>query len=277
MYKDKADELNAKAAKEYEEAGGDAAADGADGDGDDGRRAPRSSAFPLARVKRIMKLDKEVKNMQVDASKCVAKCAELFIESLVEGSFRSMRANKRKTIKYGDVEHHVLRKQRLEFLHDHVWGVSAGGGAGRWGEGRKGRREGERRGRRRRRRGDDTRPRRRRRSAAGREAGYRFMAPRARRRKMRRQCLRGLSPSGARIRRAIRDETRATSTCHVMYAIYAIKSIRCLMYTAACREYPSRELVVTTHHSPGSSAVPLQPASSGVAPPPRPWCTRSRC
>ena len=121
MYKDKADELNAKAAKEYEEAGGDAAADGADGDGDDGEKGAEELGLPLARVKRIMKLDKEVKNMQVDASKCVAKCAELFIESLVEGSFRSMRANKRKTIKYGDVEHHVLRKQRLEFLHDHVW------------------------------------------------------------------------------------------------------------------------------------------------------------
>ena len=121
VYKDKADELNATAAKEYEEAGGDAAADGADGDGDDGEKGAEELGLPLARVKRIMKLDKEVKNMQVDASKCVAKCAELFIESLVEGSFRSMRANKRKTIKYGDVEHHVLRKQRLEFLHDHVW------------------------------------------------------------------------------------------------------------------------------------------------------------
>ena len=135
MYKDKADELNAKAAKEYEEAGGDA--DGADGDGDDGEKGAEELGLPLARVKRIMKLDKEVKNMQVDASKCVAKCAELFIESLVDGSFRSMRANKRKTIKYSDVEHHVLRKQRLEFLHDHVWAfrpeeaqVGAKGGKG---------------------------------------------------------------------------------------------------------------------------------------------------
>lgn len=135
VYKDKADELNAKAAKEYEEAGGDA--DGADGDGDDGEKGAEELGLPLARVKRIMKLDKEVKNMQVDASKCVAKCAELFIESLVDGSFRSMRANKRKTIKYSDVEHHVLRKQRLEFLHDHVWAfrpeeaqVGAKGGKG---------------------------------------------------------------------------------------------------------------------------------------------------
>ena len=91
-------------------------------------------------------------------------------------------------------------------------GVSAGGGAGRWGEGRKGRREGERRGRRRRRRG--------RRhdaregvagGAAGREAGYRFLQKGGGGTGGRRDG--GLSPSGARIRRdAIRDETRATST-----------------------------------------------------------------
>jgi histone H3/H4 len=107
VYKDTAETLNAKAVKEYEEAGGDAAH--ADADADDDEKGAEELGLPLARVKRIMKLDKEVKNMQVDASKCVAKCAELFIESLVEGSFHGMKANKRKTIKYNDVEHHVLR------------------------------------------------------------------------------------------------------------------------------------------------------------------------
>ena len=34
-----------------------------------------------------------------------------------------MKAQKRKTIKYQDVEHYALRKQRLEFLHDHVWAM----------------------------------------------------------------------------------------------------------------------------------------------------------
>jgi len=107
VYKDTAETLNAKAVKEDEEAGGDAAH--ADADADDDEKGAEELGLPLARVKRIMKLDKEVKNMQVDASKCVAKCAELFIESLVEGSFHGMKANKRKTIKYNDVEHHVLR------------------------------------------------------------------------------------------------------------------------------------------------------------------------
>jgi histone H3/H4 len=78
-------------------------------------------ALPLARVKRIMKLDKEVKNCANDACRTITRATELFVESLVEGAFASMRAQKRKTIKHGDVEHHVLRKPRLEFLGDHVW------------------------------------------------------------------------------------------------------------------------------------------------------------
>ena len=119
-YKDRAEATNAEAAREYAEkveAGEiDEAAE------EDGDAAPDTS-LPLARVKRIMKLDKEVKHAAVDACKCVTRATELFLESLVEGAFASMKAQKRKTIKYQDVEHHVLRKQRLEFLHDHVWAM----------------------------------------------------------------------------------------------------------------------------------------------------------
>jgi hypothetical protein len=64
-------------------------------------------------------LDKEVKNTAVDACRLVSRATELFVESLVEGAFATMKAQKRKTVKHGDVEHHVLRKPRLEFLHDH--------------------------------------------------------------------------------------------------------------------------------------------------------------
>jgi hypothetical protein len=38
-------------------------------------------------VKRIMRLDKEVRHTSGDACKTIAKATELFIESLVEGSF----------------------------------------------------------------------------------------------------------------------------------------------------------------------------------------------
>ena len=120
MYKDRAEATNAEAAREYAEKVEAGEIDEAADDGDD---AAPDTSLPLARVKRIMKLDKEVKHAAVDACKCVTRATELFLESLVEGAFASMKAQKRKTIKYQDVEHHVLRKQRLEFLHDHVWAM----------------------------------------------------------------------------------------------------------------------------------------------------------
>ena len=70
-----------------------------------------------------MRLDKDVKHTSVDACKMITRATELFVESLVGGSFLSMKSAKRKTIKYSDLEHHVLRKPRLEFLHDHVWAM----------------------------------------------------------------------------------------------------------------------------------------------------------
>jgi hypothetical protein len=68
-----------------------------------------------------MKCDKEVKTAAVDAAKVVSKATELFLESLTEGAFLGMKAGKRKTVKYDDLEGFVMRKPRLEFLHDHVW------------------------------------------------------------------------------------------------------------------------------------------------------------
>jgi histone H3/H4 len=121
-YKTRAEEENAKAAAAYAaavesgEVDEDADAENADRDANE-----PDVALPLARVKRIMKLDKEVKNCANDACRTITRATELFVESLVEGAFVSMRAQKRKTIKHGDVEHHVLRKPRLEFLGDHVW------------------------------------------------------------------------------------------------------------------------------------------------------------
>ena len=92
---------------------------GEDGDDEDGEE--EIVTLPLARVKRIMKCDKEVKTAAVDAAKVVSKATELFLESLTEGAFLGMKAGKRKTVKYDDLEGFVMRKPRLEFLHDHVW------------------------------------------------------------------------------------------------------------------------------------------------------------
>ena len=116
-YKQKAETINAENEREY--AAKIASGEIVEGGEDDKDDNEPDLSLPLARVKRIMRLDKEVKNTAVDACRLVSRATELFVESLVEGAFATMKAQKRKTVKHGDVEHHVLRKPRLEFLHDH--------------------------------------------------------------------------------------------------------------------------------------------------------------
>ena len=79
-----------------------------------------SLSLPLSRVKRIMKLDKSVKVASGDATKLITKATELFCEMLTQSALGSMKLGKRKTIKYLDVERAVLKKQKFDFLHDHV-------------------------------------------------------------------------------------------------------------------------------------------------------------
>ena len=79
-----------------------------------------SLSLPLSRVKRIMKLDKSVKVASGDATKLITKATELFCEMLTQNALGSMKLGKRKTIKYLDVERAVLKKQKFDFLHDHI-------------------------------------------------------------------------------------------------------------------------------------------------------------
>lgn len=116
-YKTKAETINAENEREY--AAKVASGEIVEGGEDDKDDAEPDLSLPLARVKRIMRLDKEVKNTAVDACRLVSRATELFVESLVEGAYHTMKQQKRKTVKHADVEHHVLRKPRLEFLHDH--------------------------------------------------------------------------------------------------------------------------------------------------------------
>ena len=79
-----------------------------------------SLSLPLSRVKRIMKLDKSIKVASGDATKLITKATELFCEMLTQSALGSMKLGKRKTIKYLDVERAVLKKQKFDFLHDHI-------------------------------------------------------------------------------------------------------------------------------------------------------------
>ena len=91
-----------------------------DAHGENRDKDGNSLSLPLSRVKRIMKLDKSVKVASGDATKLITKATELFCEMLTQSALGSMKLGKRKTIKYLDVERAVLKKQKFDFLHDHV-------------------------------------------------------------------------------------------------------------------------------------------------------------
>lgn len=59
--------------------------------------------FPISRVKRIAKLDKDVRLVTSDAVALVAEAAALFVQSLSSASFKIMLQSKRKTIRGPDV------------------------------------------------------------------------------------------------------------------------------------------------------------------------------
>lgn len=92
-------------------------------------------------MRRIIKLDADVKQCSVDACAIIAKatarssparhatrltrCAsqELFLGSLVAGAHTAMKGTKRKTIVFSDVETSVMRRGKLWFLHDYIGGI----------------------------------------------------------------------------------------------------------------------------------------------------------
>jgi histone H3/H4 len=84
VYKDKAEEIKKSIPKEQVE------------DEEEGKK--KSLLFPLATVKRIVKLDPEVKNISKDALMMITKAAECFIETCAQRTSAIAKANKKKTI-----------------------------------------------------------------------------------------------------------------------------------------------------------------------------------
>eukprot|EP01094_Clydonella_sp_ATCC50884_P008769 TRINITY_DN18319_c0_g1_i1.p1 TRINITY_DN18319_c0_g1~~TRINITY_DN18319_c0_g1_i1.p1 ORF type:complete len:185 (+),score=84.51 TRINITY_DN18319_c0_g1_i1:67-555(+) len=77
-------------------------------------------AFPLARVRRIMKVDQDVKLISADANVLVAKSTELLIQYLVERAQAETTRKKRKIMKYDDVARAVAKNDNLFFLADSI-------------------------------------------------------------------------------------------------------------------------------------------------------------
>ncbi|KAJ4460530.1 putative DNA polymerase epsilon subunit 4 [Paratrimastix pyriformis] len=83
------------------------------------KERPLGLRIPLARVKKIMKQDPDLKMVKEEAVLLVAKATERFIEFLAREAVNSMNADKRKSILYKDLANVVLVHQdTLEFLQD---------------------------------------------------------------------------------------------------------------------------------------------------------------
>jgi len=83
-------------------------------------RKPRSSAtqLPIARVRRIMKSDKDVKIISADALFLVTKSTEMFLEYLVKEAYKKTTHDSRKILSYKDLATTVKDVDSLEFLDD---------------------------------------------------------------------------------------------------------------------------------------------------------------
>jgi DNA polymerase epsilon subunit 4 len=79
-----------------------------------------SNLFPLTRVKRIMKEDKNVQLISQDALFLTAAATELFASYLAKNSYEFSKFDKRKTLAYKDVTRCIRDVEPLEFLLDVV-------------------------------------------------------------------------------------------------------------------------------------------------------------
>ena len=90
-------------------------------DGKDGSKdAAASLVFPVARIKRIAKLDPEVKNLSKEAIHLVVKAAELFTAQLGQETTGVARIQNRRTLLPQDVAHVCKHVSAFTFLKDDI-------------------------------------------------------------------------------------------------------------------------------------------------------------
>uniref|UniRef100_A0A7E4V6S1 CBFD_NFYB_HMF domain-containing protein n=1 Tax=Panagrellus redivivus TaxID=6233 RepID=A0A7E4V6S1_PANRE len=81
-------------------------------------KPPIPTTLPLARVKRICKLDPGVKNITLDAVKLISFCTEHFIEALVQASVVLTKEDGRKTCQLKDLQRAIRRSWLFYMLDD---------------------------------------------------------------------------------------------------------------------------------------------------------------
>ncbi|CAH1286839.1 unnamed protein product [Chrysodeixis includens] len=80
----------------------------------------KSQALPLARIKKIMKLDEEVKMISAEAPVLFAKAAEIFIHELTLRAWSHTEDNKRRTLQRNDIAMAITKCDQFDFLIDIV-------------------------------------------------------------------------------------------------------------------------------------------------------------
>ncbi|KAF9322257.1 hypothetical protein BG003_003268 [Podila horticola] len=81
-------------------------------------KAKGVTQLPVARVKRIIKEDKDIAMVSNDAVFLISMATELFLESFTTKAFNLAKMEKRKTIAYKDLATAVSQHDSLEFLQD---------------------------------------------------------------------------------------------------------------------------------------------------------------
>ncbi|KAF8425630.1 histone-fold-containing protein [Tirmania nivea] len=79
-----------------------------------------STALPLTRVKRIIKLDEEIGTCSSSAAFLVTVAAEMFIQYLANQGYKGAQKDRRKNLQYKDLANAVAALDTLEFLSDTI-------------------------------------------------------------------------------------------------------------------------------------------------------------
>jgi len=80
----------------------------------------KNPELPLARIKKIMKLDDDVKMISAEAPIIFAKAAELFIQEVTIRAWLHTEENKRRTLQRNDVALAISKYDQFDFLIDIV-------------------------------------------------------------------------------------------------------------------------------------------------------------
>ena len=81
---------------------------------------PYDLILPVARIRKIAKLDPEIKNLSKEAITLVTKCTELFTASLGKETTKIARTQNRRKLLPEDVAHVCRHRDQYQFLKDDI-------------------------------------------------------------------------------------------------------------------------------------------------------------